>query len=243
MEAARIISIIGRKNAGKTTLVVALASEFTRQGKKVGTIKHGHHPALLDTVRVEAYGQPVPIQQVGSISAPEPRLLVVQPWDRSLIKAITRAIQASELGLNPTDDGAVVRVPIPALTEERRRDLVKLVSKLAEDGRVHVRQVRHDLNKDVKAQEHDGRIPEDEAKRLTAEVQKLTDKIRVRGGSATTPRLHSPEALRRYGNLPRPIAIIMDGNGRWARARGVPRLMSHTVADDPRRERRFGRVD
>jgi len=145
--------------------------------RELATIRSGKAtPALLDTVRVEAYGQPVPIQQVGSISAPEPRLLVVQPWDRSLIKAITRAIQASELGLNPTDDGAVVRVPIPALTEERRRDLVKLVSKLAEDGRVHVRQVRHDLNKDIKAQEHDGRIPEDEAKRLTAEVQKLTDR-------------------------------------------------------------------
>jgi len=145
--------------------------------RELATIRSGKaSPALLDTVRVEAYGQAVPIQQVGSISAPEPRLLVVQPWDRSLIKVITRAIQASELGLNPTDDGAVVRVPIPALTEERRRDLVKLVSKLAEDGRVHVRQVRHDLNKDVKAQEHDGRIPEDEAKRLTAEIQKLTDR-------------------------------------------------------------------
>ena len=145
--------------------------------RELATIRSGKaSPALLDTVRVEAYGQLVPIQQVGSVSAPEPRLLVVQPWDRSLIKAINRAIQASELGLNPTDDGAVVRVPIPALTEERRRDLVKLVSKLAEDGRVHIRQVRHDLNKDVKAQEHDGRIPEDEAKRLTAEIQKLTDR-------------------------------------------------------------------
>jgi ribosome recycling factor len=133
-------------------------------------------PALLDTVRVEAYGTPVPISQVGSVSAPEPRLIVVQPWDKSLIKAITKAIQASELGLNPTDDGTVVRVPIPSLTEERRRDMVKLISKLAEDGRVHVRQVRHDINKDIKAQEHDGKIPEDEAKRLTAETQKLTDR-------------------------------------------------------------------
>ena len=116
-------------------------------------------PALLDTVRVDAYGQAVPIQQVGSVSAPEPRLLLVQPWDRSLIKAVTRAIQTSELGLNPTDDGTVVRVPIPALTEERRRDLVKVISKLAEDGRVHVRQVRHDINKDIKVQQHDGEMP------------------------------------------------------------------------------------
>src|SRR5690242_15737183 len=101
-------------------------------------------PTLLDTVRVEAYGAAVPLQQVGSVSAPEPKLIVVQPWDKSLTKAIVRAIQQSELGLNPTDDGSVVRVPIPSLTEERRKDLVRLVSKLVEEGRVHIRQVRHD---------------------------------------------------------------------------------------------------
>ncbi|HTK31116.1 MAG TPA: ribosome recycling factor [Candidatus Saccharimonadaceae bacterium] len=133
-------------------------------------------PALLDTVRVEAYGSEVPLQQVGGISAPEPRLLVVQPWDKSLLKAITRAIQLAELGLNPTDDGAVVRVPIPTLTEERRRDMVKLISKFAEEGRVHIRQVRHDVLKDVKAKEGDGDVSEDEAKRLAADVQKLTDR-------------------------------------------------------------------
>jgi ribosome recycling factor len=150
--------------------IEAVRREFTgiRSGKA--------SPALLDTVRVEAYGQPVPIQQIGTVTAPEPRLIVVQPWDKSLIKAITRAIQTSELGLNPTDDGTVVRVPIPALTEDRRKDLVKLIAKLAEDGRVHVRQVRHDVNKEIKALEHDHAVPEDEAKRLTAEVQKLTDK-------------------------------------------------------------------
>jgi len=133
-------------------------------------------PALLDTVRVEAYGSEVPLQQVGGVSAPEPRLLVVQPWDKSLLKAITRAIQLAELGLNPTDDGAVVRVPIPTLTEERRRDMVKLISKFAEEGRVHIRQVRHDVLKDVKAKEGDGDVSEDEAKRLAADVQKLTDR-------------------------------------------------------------------
>ena len=133
-------------------------------------------PQLLDLVRVEAYGQPVPLQQVGAISAPEPRLLVVQPWDKSLVKAVSRAIQLSDLGLNPTDDGTVVRVPIPALTEERRKDLVKLIAKLSEEGRVHVRQVRHDVNKDIKTQETGHHISEDEAKRLTADVQKLTDR-------------------------------------------------------------------
>ena len=133
-------------------------------------------PALLDAIRVEAYGQAMPLQQVGSVSAPEPRLLVVQPWDKTLLKAVTRAIQQSDLGLNPTDDGAVVRVPIPSLTEERRRDLVKLIAKFAEEGRVHIRQVRHDVNKDIKASEHEHALAEDDAKRLTAEVQKLTDR-------------------------------------------------------------------
>jgi len=133
-------------------------------------------PALLDTVRVEAYGQAMALKEVAQVSAPEARLLVVQPYDKSLIKAVSRAIQLPELGLNPTDDRAVVRVPIPTLTEERRKDMVKLVSKLAEEGRVHIRQVRHDLNKDIKHQQDEGAVSEDDAKRLIAEVQKLTDR-------------------------------------------------------------------
>ena len=133
-------------------------------------------PALLDTVRVEAYGQTVPLQQVGTVTAPEARLLVVQPWDKSLIKAVSKALQASELGLNPTDDGVVVRVPIPALSEDRRRDLVKVISKLAEEGRVHIRQIRHDVNKDIKHQQSEGAVSEDEGHKLTAEIQKLTDR-------------------------------------------------------------------
>lgn len=133
-------------------------------------------PALLDTVRVEAYGSIVSIKEVGQVSAPEPRMLTIQPWDKSLIKAISRAIQASDLGLNPTDDGTLVRIPLPPLTEERRRDLAKLVAKFAEEGRVHVRQVRHDVNKDVQHQQKDGTISEDDGRRLQTDVQKLTDK-------------------------------------------------------------------
>lgn len=133
-------------------------------------------PALLDSVRVEAYGQAVPLIQVGQVSAPEPRLLMVQPYDRSLVKAVSRAIMQADLGLNPTDDGAVVRVPIPTLTEERRKDLVKLVSRFAEEGRVHVRQIRHDVIHDLKKQGKDGTLPEDEERRLEAETQKLTDR-------------------------------------------------------------------
>jgi ribosome recycling factor len=133
-------------------------------------------PGLLDTVRVDAYGQMMSLKEVAQVSAPEPRLLLVQPWDKGLIKAVSRAIQLAELGLNPTDDGAVVRVPLPTLTEERRKDLVKVVAKLTEEGRVHVRQVRHDVNKDIKHQQDKGTLAEDDAKRLTADVQKLTDR-------------------------------------------------------------------
>ena len=133
-------------------------------------------PALLDTVRVEAYGQLMALNQVGQVSAPEPRLLVVQPYDRSLVKAVSRAIQQSDLGLNPTDDGTVVRVPIPTLTEERRKDLVKLIARFAEEGRVHVRQVRHEVIHDLKKHGKDGTLPEDEERRLEAETQKLTDR-------------------------------------------------------------------
>ena len=133
-------------------------------------------PALLDTVRVEAYGQMVPVQQVGSVNAPEARLIVVQPWDKSLIKAIVRGIQMADLGLNPVDDGVVVRVPLPTLTEERRKDLVKLVGKFTEEGRVHVRQVRHETIKEVQALQKKHETSEDEAERLEADVQKLTDR-------------------------------------------------------------------
>ena len=145
--------------------------------RELSSIRSGKaSPALLDSVRVDAYGQMVPLQQVGSVSAPEPRLIVVQPWDKALIKAVTRAIQMSELGLNPTDDGTVVRVPIPQLTEDRRKDLVKVIAKLTEDGRVHVRQVRHDVNHIIKTHQHEHVMAEDDAKRLTAEIQKLTDR-------------------------------------------------------------------
>jgi ribosome recycling factor len=133
-------------------------------------------PALLDGVRVEAYGQLVPLNQVGQVSAPEPRLLVVQPYDRSLVKAVHRGLLQSELGFNPTDDGVVVRVPIPSLTEERRKELVKLVARYAEEGRVHIRQIRHDLIHGLKKQGKEGTLPEDEERRLEAESQKLTDR-------------------------------------------------------------------
>lgn len=132
--------------------------------------------ALLDTVKVDYYGSLMPLNQVASVSAPEPRLLVVQPWEKSMLKAITHAIMAGDLGLNPQDDGVQLRIPVPPLNEERRRDLVKMVKKLAEEGRVAVRHVRQHSNEDLKKLLKDKAIADDEEKRALTDIQKLTDK-------------------------------------------------------------------
>lgn len=132
-------------------------------------------PALLDVVRVDAYGSKMPIQQVASVNAPEPRMLIVQPWDKSLLKTIEKAIQEAELGLNPSNDGNVIRVPIPALTEERRKDMVKMLNRLAEEGRVAVRHARQEANKELKRMQQAHEVSEDDARRQMDEIQKLTD--------------------------------------------------------------------
>jgi len=128
--------------------------------------------ALLDTVRVDAYGSHVPLNQVGMVAAPEPRLLTVQPFDKGLTQAIEKAIRDSDLGLNPASQGAIIRVPIPALSEERRRELVKVVHKLAEEGRVAVRHARTDALHKVKKVEH---VSEDEKTRGEKDIQKVHD--------------------------------------------------------------------
>jgi ribosome recycling factor len=131
--------------------------------------------AILDAVHVEAYGAPMPLNQVASLSIPEPTLIVAQPFDPSLMSAIEKAIRASSLGLNPTNDGKVVRIPIPALTEERRKELSKLVHKYAEEGRNGVRQVRREANDRLKKLFKDHKISEDDERRGLDEVQKITD--------------------------------------------------------------------
>ena len=162
--------------------IIAAAEEHMKK-----TVEHVRHefagvrtgkasPSLLDSVKVEAYGSTMDLKSIGSVSAPEPRLLVIQPFDKSLIKAITKGINEANLGVSPNDDGQVIRIPIPSLTEERRKDLVKLISRFAEEGRVQVRQYRHDANKELKHEEHEGDLPADDAKRLTDEAQKLTDR-------------------------------------------------------------------
>ena len=149
--------------------IEALRREFA--GVRTGKAS----PALLDTVKVEAYGSTVPINQVGTVSAPEARMLMVQPWDKTLLKAIEKGLRESDLGLNPSNDGAVIRIPIPALTEERRREYVKLLHKLTEEARVAVRNVRRDANDEVKHRQKDEGLSEDDIRREQAEVQKLTD--------------------------------------------------------------------
>ena len=130
---------------------------------------------LLDPVQVEAYGAMMPLNQVASLSIPEPALIVAQPFDPSLTGAIERAIQKSNLGLNPASDGKVIRIPIPSLTEERRKELSRLVHKYAEEGRNAVRQVRRDANDRLKKLLKDSKISEDDEKKGLEEVQKITD--------------------------------------------------------------------
>lgn len=149
--------------------IEALRREFStvRTGKAT--------PSLLDTVRVDAYGSKLPLNQVATVSAPEPGLLVVQPFDRSLIQAIEKGILSGDLGLNPANDGSVIRVPIPPLNEERRKEFVKVLHRMAEECRVSVRHSRREGNDQVKARLKENEFSEDEGRRQMDEIQRLTD--------------------------------------------------------------------
>ncbi len=131
--------------------------------------------ALLDGIRVDYYDTPTPLKQLSSLSVPESRLIVISPWDSSIIGAIEKAIQKSDLGLMPTNDGKLIRLTIPALTEEKRRDLVKVVRKMAEECKIKQRNARRDANEQLKSLKKDNEISEDELYNLQDEVQKLTD--------------------------------------------------------------------
>lgn len=135
------------------------------------------NPHVLDKVRVDYYGTPTPIQQVGNIAVPEPRMITIQPWERSLIKPIEKAIQTSDIGIHPSNDGQVIRLVFPELTEEHRKELVKDVKKKAENAKVAVRNIRRDANDYFKKAQKGGEITEDELKDNEKKVQKLTDKF------------------------------------------------------------------
>jgi ribosome recycling factor len=149
--------------------VDATAHEFN-------TVRTGRaSAALLDRIQIDYYGQKTPLKQLATINVPEPRLLTIQPYDPGSIKTIERALQESELGLTPNNDGKVIRLPIPQLTEERRKELVKVVKHLAEEGRVAVRNVRRDVMHDLKELVRDGEVGDDEERRAEDRAQKLTD--------------------------------------------------------------------
>jgi len=151
--------------------VKALKKELTkiRTGRATTT--------LLDDVRVDYYGVPTPLNQVATLAAPEPRLLTVQPWEKNLIPEIEKAIFKADLGLTPSSDGQLIRLPIPALTEERRKEMVKIIKRMAEDAKVSVRNSRRDANDTLKMLEKEKEITEDELKRYEKDVQQLTDEF------------------------------------------------------------------
>ena len=143
-------------------------------GHDFATLRTGRaNPSLLDSLKVDYYGQTLPVNQLGSVTAPEPRLLVIQPWDKGSLAAIERAITKSDLGLTPSNDGVVIRLGIPPLTEERRRDFVKQLKQKAEAARIAVRNVRRDANDHLK---RDETVTDDEVKRAEKDVQKIADK-------------------------------------------------------------------
>jgi ribosome recycling factor len=145
-------------------------------GKELGSIRTGKATAsLLDEIRVDYYGTMTPLSQVANISVPDARLLVIQPWEKKLIPEIVKAIQKSDLGLNPQSDPNVVRLPIPPLTEERRKDLVKVVKKVTEEGKVAVRNIRRDSNDAFKKAEKNKECSEDESRKGQERVQEITD--------------------------------------------------------------------
>ena len=166
-----------------TTTKQVETSAKTRMEKAIADLAHAMtavrtgraNASMLENVRVDYFGTPTPVNQVGTVSAPEAGLLTISPWDASLIPAIERAIRAAELGLNPSNDGKLIRLPIPMLNEERRKELAKKLHGMAEDHRVALRNIRRDSNEQVKKLMKDKAISEDDEKRSLEEIQKLTD--------------------------------------------------------------------
>ncbi len=147
-------------------------------GKELAQLRTGRAtPALVDGIVVDAYGAKTPLKQMANISIPEARLIVIQPWDKSVLPEIEKAIQKSELGINPSSDGKLIRLAVPPLTEERRKDLVKMAKKIGEDGKVRIRHLRRDSIESLKSAVKKSGLPEDESKKLQDDVQKLTDKF------------------------------------------------------------------
>lgn len=154
-----------------------MAKAIATLKKDLASLRAGRaNPAMLDKIVVDYYGTPTPISQLANISVPEPRLLTIQPWDKSSLKEIDRAIQQSDLGLTPSNDGVIIRIAVPPLTEERRKELVKVANKSGEEAKVAIRNIRRDANDEIKKLEKAGTISEDESRRHQETIQKTTDK-------------------------------------------------------------------
>ena len=171
---------------GETIMIDAILNETESKmlkslestKEKFSSVRAGRaNVSMLDGVLVDAYGTPSPLSQIGTLSAPEARLLTIDPWDKSLIPAIEKALQQANLGLNPSNDGKIIRLAVPELTEERRKEYVKMVKKEAEEGKVAIRNIRKDVNNKLRKAEKDSEITEDELKTSEDNVQKLTDKF------------------------------------------------------------------
>lgn len=144
--------------------------------KELGSLRTGRASlTLLDRITVDYYGTPTPVKQVANLAMPDSRLITIQPWDPSLIKDIEKAILSSELGLSPSNDGKIIRLPIPPLSEERRKDLVKVSKKYGEETKIHIRGIRRESNDELKRLQKDSKLTEDELRRGEAEIQKITD--------------------------------------------------------------------
>ena len=155
-----------------------MTKSYEALGRDLAAIRAGRaNPHVLDKIKVDYYGTPTPLQQVGNISVPEARMIVIQPWEKSLLKAIEKAILTSDLGINPTNDGTCIRLVFPELTEERRKELAKDVKKKGEGAKVAIRNIRRDANDTFKKMEKGGEISEDDQKLAEEKIQKLTDKM------------------------------------------------------------------
>jgi len=160
----------------KTKAKMGKTVEATRA--ELASIRSGRaSAALVDSVRVDYYGTDTPLNQLANIAVPEARLLVITPWDKTQIGSIEKALLKADLGLTPNNDGNVIRIPIPSLTEERRKDLVKRVKRIAEEGKVALRNIRRDANETIKKAEKSGSVPEDDAHRDKDDIQKITDEF------------------------------------------------------------------
>ncbi len=154
-----------------------MQSAVTSLDRDLDTVRTGRaRPALVETLKVEYYGTPTPLNQMAAVNAPEPRLITIQPWDKTQLGTIEKAIQKSDLGLTPTNDGNIIRLVVPALTEDRRKELVKVVHKKVEDARVAVRNVRRDSLDHLRKMQHDKTISDDDERRAQERLQKLTDR-------------------------------------------------------------------